>query len=57
MQSSFQFAIAAQFDNDNLVDAEAHEVERLVGLFLFVHIGRCVQVGVEESPTAFTWSE
>lgn len=37
MQSSLQFTVAAQFNNDNLVDAQAHEIEGLVRLFFLVH--------------------
>lgn len=30
MQSTFQLAIAAQFDEDDFVERKAHEIERLV---------------------------
>lgn len=40
VQAALQLAVAAQFHDDYFVDAQAHEVERLVaGLFAFVHGG------------------
>jgi hypothetical protein len=39
VQAALELAVAAQLDDDKLVDAQAHEVERLVGLVLVVHCG------------------
>jgi len=40
VESAFQLAVAAQFDNNDFVDAEAHEVEGLsVGFFFLFHYG------------------
>jgi hypothetical protein len=58
VEASLQFAIAAQLYDDNFVNAQAHEVEWLVGLFFFVHcesdcgyvrwlVGRAVSVLAE----------
>ena len=45
VQAALELAVAAQLDDDELVDAQAHEVEGLVGLVLVVHDGRvCVYV-------------
>jgi hypothetical protein len=52
VKSALEFAVAAQFYNDNLVNAEAHKVEGLVGLFFFVHgwqDGRLAACGVWSS--------
>lgn len=37
VESSLQFAITAQLHDNNFVNAQAHKVERLIGLFFFVH--------------------
>jgi hypothetical protein len=40
VESAFQLAVTAQFDNNDFIDAEAHEVEGLgVGFFFLFHCG------------------
>ena len=40
VKSALQFAVAAQFYDDDLIDTKAHKVEGLVGLFFFFHGGQ-----------------
>jgi hypothetical protein len=40
MQSALEFAVAAQLHYDDLVDAEAHQIEGLVALVFLVHFER-----------------
>ena len=59
VESSLQFAITAQLHNDNFVDAQAHEIEGLVGLFFFFHgeSDRVVVRDLVDGPSLFWRSE